>query len=120
MRAFSCPVFVLVRARINKDMTTIDLPPSLALSDDEEGLDYGKDGDDDKEEEHHSRGASGRAGGGGSGVRNWHLDDVNAWKAKRALIRKRKEKEERRLKKEAAKTAAAAAAAKAAGPKRDS
>lgn len=116
MRAFSCLVFVLVRVRINKGvMTTIDLPPSLALSDDEEGLDYGKDGDDDKEEEHHSRGASGRAGGG-SGVRNWHLDEVNAWKAKRALIRKRKEKEARQLKKQAAK----AAAAKAAGPKQDS
>ena len=115
MCAFLGPVFELVRVRIKKGvMTTINLPPSLALSDDEEGLDYGKDADDDKEEECRSSGASGRAGGGGSGVRNWHLDDVSAWKAKRALIRKRKEKEARQKKKGATK------AAKAAGPKQHS
>ena len=97
-------------------MTTINLPPSLAMSDNDEAEDYGQDGDDNKDEERRSGDTSrgGGGGGGGGAIHNWHLHDVSAWKAKRALIRKRKEKEAGRGQRDGAK-----AGADAAGPKQD-
>jgi len=96
-------------------MTTIKLPPSLAMSDNDEAEDYGQDGDDNKDEERRSGDTSrGGGGGGGGAIHNWHLHDVSAWKAKRALIRKRKEKEAGRGQRDGAK-----AGADAAGPKQD-
>ena len=89
-------------------VTTSNLTPAEALAlSDEEGQDYGNDSDDQREEERRE----GHRGGGGDGkaVRNWHVDAVGEWKAKRALIRKRKEKEEKRKQKAAAKAAAVAA-----------
>ena len=93
-------------------VTTINLTPAEALElSDDEGQDYGNDSDDQREEEHRQGrgGGGGGGGGGGKAVRNWHLDDINAWKAKNALIRKRKEKEEKRKQKANAKAVAKAA-----------